>query len=116
MLFVLVMEALNALIRRADELELLTPLGHNAIKSRASLYADDLVVFLHPAQQDLGLMRSILQLFAGAFGLHTNINKCQFSPIHSEDSDIESITSHVNYRSSHANTWGFHSPFMNHPR
>ena len=48
MLFGLVMEALNALISKADKLRLFDDLGVAGIKNRASLYADDLVVFLSP--------------------------------------------------------------------
>lgn len=40
MLFIQVMEALNALIHRAEDFRLFTPLGSGAIKSRVSLYAD----------------------------------------------------------------------------
>lgn len=66
MLFVLVMEVLNALIQRAEQLNLFTPLGPSTIKRRAFLYADDMVVFLHPLEHDLQLMRSVLDLFAAA--------------------------------------------------
>lgn len=52
MLFVLVMEVLNALIRHAEELNLLTPLGPSAIRSRVSLYSDDLLIFLHQRTLD----------------------------------------------------------------
>ena len=46
MLFVIVMEVLNSLIREADRRAVFTPLPGRAIVHRASLYADDLVVLV----------------------------------------------------------------------
>jgi hypothetical protein len=46
-----------------------------------SLYADDLVIFIMPTEQDLLLLRSILDIFVGASGLHTNLAKCMIMPI-----------------------------------
>jgi hypothetical protein len=48
---------------------------------RLLLYADDLVIFIVPVEQDLLLLRSILDIFAGASGLHTNLAKCMIMPI-----------------------------------
>lgn len=111
MLFILVMEALNALFRRAEDLRLFTPLGSNAIKNRVSLYADDLVIFLHLGERDLSLMRAILNLFVAASGLHTNIDKCQFSPIRCSGQDVETVVAIFPSNPSPANTWAFHYQF-----
>lgn len=81
MLFVIVMEVLNSLIREADRRVVLTLLPGNAIVHRASLYADDLVVLLSPQQEDFICLKEILDLFAGASGLITNVDKCQATPI-----------------------------------
>ena len=51
-LFIIVMEVLNALIAEADHRAVLTPLPGRAVQCRASIYADDLVVFLHPSARD----------------------------------------------------------------
>jgi hypothetical protein len=80
-LFVLTMEALNCIFRLADVHGLLKPLQPTSIKFRLSLYADDLVIFLSPIAQDLMSVRTIMDTFAGASGLQTNIGKCQFTPI-----------------------------------
>jgi hypothetical protein len=48
LLFVIVMDVLNALILEADRHGELTPLPGNNIKHRGSLYADDFVMFLAP--------------------------------------------------------------------
>jgi hypothetical protein len=85
-LFIIIMEVLNALIAEADSRRQLTPLPGNSIQYRASIYADDLVIFLAPTALDFSCMRQILELFAGASGLATNLDKCTITPIcYSED-------------------------------
>ena len=81
LLFVLVMEALNAMFRAADRGGLLTCLDDKA-KVRSFFYADDVVIFLSPKQQDLVLARVILEIFGQATGLRINDNKCLISPVH----------------------------------
>ena len=49
LLFVLVMEVLNALLKLANERGLLQTL-HPMIKERAFMYVDDVVIFLSPVQ------------------------------------------------------------------
>jgi ketosteroid isomerase-like protein len=44
-------------------------------------YADDLVVFVAPTQQDIAAIKGIMDPFARASGLHTNIHKYPFTPI-----------------------------------
>jgi len=66
-----VIEVLNALVADADSCDLLLPLPGTAIKHRTSIYVDDLVMFLLP----------ILDLFTGASGLITNVDKCSIMPI-----------------------------------
>jgi hypothetical protein len=46
MLFLLVMETHNTLIRKADDWSLFQQLQLNAIPHRASLYVDDLIMFI----------------------------------------------------------------------
>jgi hypothetical protein len=64
MLFLLVMEVLDALIHKAAKWSLFTPLGVGRIKHLASFYADDLVWFITPESRDLSMVRSILSIFA----------------------------------------------------
>ena len=66
LLFVIVMETLNALLKKADENNLLRPL-HPRIKERAFMYADDVVVFLSSKRQDLTLLKVILEFFCWGF-------------------------------------------------
>jgi hypothetical protein len=61
------------------------------IKSRISIYADDLVILLSPDAQDFINARRILDTFAGASGLATNVDKCIIMPIHCSQSQVEAI-------------------------
>lgn len=91
LLFVLVMEVLNAMVQDADRRGLLSPLPGNHFSHRVSLYADDLVLFLQPKQDDFSCIRAILDLFARASGLLTNLNKCLISPICCTDEEVSLI-------------------------
>ncbi|WVZ68209.1 hypothetical protein U9M48_017172 [Paspalum notatum var. saurae] len=93
MLFVLVMDVLNALVNLADADGLFTPLARPAIRCRASLYADDLVIFVRPIRKDLLLLRSILDLFAGCSGLCSNLDKCSATPIRCSEDDLGRVQS-----------------------
>lgn len=90
-LFVIVMDVLNALLLEADRRALLTSLPGNGIKYRASIYADDLVVFLTPSPQDFSCVRRILELFASASGLATNLDKCSVTPIRCNEDDVTAV-------------------------
>ncbi|WVZ94077.1 hypothetical protein U9M48_040016 [Paspalum notatum var. saurae] len=83
MLFVLVMDVLNALIRCAD--------ADGMFSCLASLYADDLVIIVRPTQQDLLTLRSILEMFAGCSGLCLNLNKCSATPIRCSDEELAQV-------------------------
>jgi hypothetical protein len=80
MLFLLVMEVLNALIHKADEWALLQQLDVYSIPYRTSMYADNLILFSRLVEQDLQLLRSIFDIFHGASGLGYNLSKCQMAP------------------------------------
>ena len=75
MQFILVMDVLNSLIEKASNEGLLQPLSTRSIHNHVSLYANDVVLFLHPVATDLHLVDDVLQLFGTATGLKTNIQK-----------------------------------------
>ena len=58
------------------------------------MYADDVVVFLSPVQQDLLITTTILEIFAGASGLKTNMSKCMISPIQCDLEATVTLISH----------------------
>ena len=87
MLFILVMDILCAMVKKASEEGLLQPLATRALQQRISLYTDDVVIFLHPAAEDIGVTLDILQLFGEASGLQTSVQKCSVLPIHCREED-----------------------------
>lgn len=90
-LFVIVMEVLNALIAEADRRGQLTALPGCSIKFRTSVYADDLVILLAPKAIDFVCIRRILDLFAGASGLATNVDKCTVTPIRCSEEALAEV-------------------------
>jgi hypothetical protein len=82
MLFVLVIECFNAMIKLTNSRGLLNPLRSHSIKQRVSLYADDVVIFLSPITLDLVMIGEILELFCRATRLATNLNKSKAFLIH----------------------------------
>ena len=65
MLFILVMETLNALISAAESYNLLKTIDPK-VKCWAFLYADDVVIFVQPEERQLVALRAILEVFAAA--------------------------------------------------
>ena len=91
LLFVLVMEVLSSLIREADRRGLLAPLPGGHFGHRLAVYADDVVLFLAPEASDFLCIKSVLELFAGASGLLTNVSKCLLSSIRCSDEQIAAV-------------------------
>jgi hypothetical protein len=91
MMFILVMDVLGRMISKAADAGLLLPLSRRAFKHRVSMYADDVVLFLCPAAEDIEITLDILNLFGKATGLKTNLQKSNVLPIRCEDNDIRNI-------------------------
>lgn len=115
LLFIIVMEVLNAMIAEADRQLLLTP--QLLLKHRASVYADDLVIFLRLEPSDFAYVRQLLLLFAGASGLETNLDKCLITPIRCTDEQVAAVQEAFpcQVTLSRASIWAppFHSPGCN---
>lgn len=88
MLFILVMDVLNSMVRYATMNELLQPLSIQQVQHRISFYADDAVIFLRPFSSDLIVVKHLLDLFGHASGLRTNLSKSAVSPIHCTDEQL----------------------------
>jgi hypothetical protein len=56
-----------------------------------SLYVDDIAVFSNPTSHGIQATTYILQLFAEASGLSTNMDKTEFYPIQCHDIDVQEI-------------------------
>jgi hypothetical protein len=102
-LFLLVKEVIVVMIRKPDNWSLFKSLGLRAIEHRASLYTDDLVIFLSPIAQDIQTFQAILDIFAGASGLHYNMSKCQMAAI-----GVMRITPSLQRHFSLASLWTFY--------
>ena len=91
LLFVIVMEVLNALIAEADRRSVFAALLGDAIKYRASVYAENLLIFLSPVVEDFNCIRQMLELFTGALGLATNVDKGLITPIRCTSDQVAAI-------------------------
>jgi hypothetical protein len=89
MLFIIVMDVLNSLILKAQDLGLLHPLLWRGRGQHISLYADDVVLFLKPERDELNMLKEILRIFGEATGLVANINKCSITPIHCNEQQVD---------------------------
>jgi hypothetical protein len=94
MLFILVMDVLNSLIKYTTMKELLQPIAIHQARHRVSFYADDAVVFLRPHRTDLRTIRHLLDIFGHASGLRTNLSKSSVSPIHCSEEEL-ALTANV---------------------
>ena len=72
MLFILVMDILGIMFNKAEDAGLLQQLSRRKMLHRISMYADDVVLFLHPTTSDISVTLDILQLFGDASGLYNN--------------------------------------------
>jgi hypothetical protein len=91
MLFVCVMDVLNSIILKAESFGLLHPLLRRGIGQRISLYADDVVLFMHLVRSDLETVKQVLKVFGEASGLVTNLAKSSFTPICCNDQEVLTI-------------------------
>jgi hypothetical protein len=92
MLFIIVMEALSALLHHVEEWGLLKPLPLWLIPFRASLYVDDLILFLSPVESDMHITKHILAMFEKASGLGCNLGKCHIAPIRCDEEQVQLVT------------------------
>ncbi|WVZ53711.1 LOW QUALITY PROTEIN: hypothetical protein U9M48_004616, partial [Paspalum notatum var. saurae] len=92
MLFLLAMEVLNALVSQATQENLFQPLAVQQAKFRISLYADDVIMFLRPAREDIALISQLLDFFGHVSGLRTNLAKSSVTPIHCSEEDLSLLS------------------------
>jgi hypothetical protein len=69
------MDVLQALLQWAVDHGMLADLGLHRRIPRASVYADDAVIFFRPMPADCEVLRAVLDLFGDASGLHVNLQK-----------------------------------------
>jgi hypothetical protein len=89
--FVLVMDVLGFMIKKAEEENLLQPLAIRALQHRISIYVDDVIIFLRPLTHDIDTMLELLQIFESASGLKTNMQKSSVLLVQCQEEDEELI-------------------------
>ena len=92
MLFILVMDVLNSLFTKAGEIGLLQPLVQYNASQTISLYADDVALFIKPAEVEMSLTMEILNKFGEASGLQTNLQKSCAIPIRCKQPAVDNIS------------------------
>lgn len=90
LLFVIVMEVLNALITGADRRGVFSSLPAK-IMNCASIYADDLVIFLAPTSRTSPTSNASWTCSWGASSLITNVDKCAITPIHCSKAQVTAV-------------------------
>ena len=55
---------------------------------RASLYADDLALFINPVKEEIAALKSILSAFGDVTGLRVNFSKSSVIPIRCDGLDV----------------------------
>jgi hypothetical protein len=86
------MEPLHRLVKKAQQMGLLSRLNKGCEEYRISLYADDAAIFVKPTQQDFSSIKCILEIFAEASGLNINMTKTEFFPIQCQNVDLSFLT------------------------
>jgi hypothetical protein len=87
MLFVVGMEVLTAVLVKAVNDHLLTNLVGITALQRISIYADDVVIFVRPVEQELRTIKQILTMFGEASGLQVNYSKTTATMIRGTEED-----------------------------
>jgi hypothetical protein len=75
MLFLLAMEPLHKLFARAQQTQLLDKLSKGCDRFRVSLYVNDVALFIRHCAKKIVVTEHILEMFVGASGLVTNLDK-----------------------------------------
>ena len=91
MLFIIVMEAFARLVHSAAESRLLRPTEAAPIRHHCSIYADDVILFMHPSTEEANAIKTILHIFGDASGLRMNLGKCSIMPIHIPEDNTQQI-------------------------
>uniref|UniRef100_A0A453I001 Reverse transcriptase domain-containing protein n=2 Tax=Aegilops tauschii subsp. strangulata TaxID=200361 RepID=A0A453I001_AEGTS len=86
--FVLAVDTLGRLFKRVAELGIIRRLHPSRSIPPISLYADDVVLFCHPQQEDIDAVKAILQLFGRASSLRVNFTKSTATLIRCDDDAV----------------------------
>jgi len=87
----LAIDTLQKVLDIATEDGFLSPLRGRHAKLRLSLYADDVVIFINPIQEEVRALLRILDQFGSTIGLHLNLAKCVVAPIRCSGLNLDEI-------------------------
>jgi hypothetical protein len=90
-LIILTMDPLQRILDLATTEGTLSKLPGQRVVIRASLYADDVAIFINPTQRDAGMIKQVLDAFAKVSGLETNFNKSLAMLIRCEGLNLNDI-------------------------
>ncbi|KAK1616134.1 hypothetical protein QYE76_021651 [Lolium multiflorum] len=94
-LFDLAMEPLHRLLDLASGAGILSKLRGSKCTFRASIYADDVALFINPTLQDIQGLQNILTGFGRATGLQTNLAKSSITPISCDGIDTVGLAQNI---------------------
>ena len=87
MLFVIAMDVLTAMIKKATEVGVLSTTPGISPTQRLSIYADDVAMLIKPTCMDLSFIRNALDAFGTASGLRVNYRKSSAIAIRGDHED-----------------------------
>lgn len=93
-LFILAIDAVHGMLDWAVQQGLLSDLRCGNTVPRASIFADDVVLFFKPESNDLQVISAILQLFEEASGLRINLHKCAVTCIRCNEYLAAAVAEH----------------------
>lgn len=76
---------------------MLSPIQHRIARTRLSIYADDVALFLKPNSEEIAVVREVLNDFGLASGLITNLSKSAIYPIQCDRINLEHILPNFHY-------------------
>jgi hypothetical protein len=91
------MEPLHRILDLATAAGILSKLPGRKPTIRASLYADDVALFINPSRNDANFVSMALQCFGDVTGLVTNPSKSSAMPIRCNGRDLSSILQPLNF-------------------
>jgi hypothetical protein len=90
---ILAMEPLHRLIKKAQQMGLLTSLSKGSDELRISMYVDDDALFIAPSEDDFRTIKEVLKIFAATSGLQVNVAKTEIYPIRCDAANLSYLTS-----------------------
>lgn len=95
MLFILALEPLHLLLKKAEQESLISPIQYRSATIRVSLYADDAAIFVNPEQNEVDTVKDILTVFGQTSGLKINLAKSSVFPIRCDGINLDQVLTNL---------------------